>query len=88
MRWSRPLVARILWRYKLSVSRVFSAKKKMGRPRVDSEAVNVRFVRETLEALDIWRDAQPEPTPSRPEAIRRLVDKALTRFKPKRTSDC
>jgi hypothetical protein len=49
----------------------------MGRPRVDSEAVNVRFVRGTLEALDIWREAQPEPKPSRPEAVRRLVEKGL-----------
>jgi hypothetical protein len=48
---------------------------------VDSEAVNVRFVRETLEALDTWRATQPDPKPSRPEAIRRLVEKALARFK-------
>jgi hypothetical protein len=59
----------------------------MGRPRVDSEAVNVRFVRPELERLDAWRGKQPEPLPTRPEAIRRLVDKALARFKPSRKSD-
>jgi hypothetical protein len=53
----------------------------MGRPRVDSEAVNVRFVRETLEALDDWRRAQPDK-PTRPAAVRQFVEKALARFKP------
>jgi hypothetical protein len=52
------------------MSRVFSAKKKTGRPRVDSEAVNVRLERPALDALDAWIAAQPEPRPSRPEAIR------------------
>jgi len=46
-----------------------SGKKKTGRPRVDSEAVNVRLERPALDALDAWISAQPEP-PSRPEAIR------------------
>ena len=52
------------------MSRIFSAKKKTGRPRVDSEAVNVRLERPALDALDAWIAAQPEPRPSRPEAIR------------------
>lgn len=49
----------------------------MGRPSVDSEAVNVRLQREQLNALDTWRDSQTD-TPSRPEAVRRLVIKALS----------
>ena len=52
------------------MSRVFSAKKKTGRPRVDSEAVNVRLERPALDALDAWIAAQPEPRPTRPDAIR------------------
>lgn len=59
------------------MSRVVSAKKKTGRPHVDSQAVNVRLVRETLVALDTWIANQSNPKPSRPEAIRRLLDKAL-----------
>jgi|TARA_R100000501_G_scaffold15113_3_gene27457 hypothetical protein len=50
-----------------------SAKKKIGRPPVDSEAVNVRLKRGQLDALDKWRKAQGDD-PSRPEAIRRLVE--------------
>ena len=61
------------------MSRVFSAKKKTGRPRVDSEAVNVRLERPALDVLDAWIAAQPEARPSRPEAIRRLLAEALGR---------
>jgi hypothetical protein len=56
---------------------VFSAKKKTGRPRVDSEAVNVRLERPALDVLDAWIAAQPEPRPTRPEAIRRILSQAL-----------
>lgn len=48
----------------------------MGRPTVDSEEVSVRMQRPQLDALDTWRESQPD-LPGRPEAIRRLVDKAL-----------
>jgi hypothetical protein len=48
-----------------------------GRPKVDSEMVRARFERRVLDTLDRWRADQPEPKPSRPEAIRRLVEKAL-----------
>lgn len=30
-----------------------------------------------LDALDAWIAARPEPRPTRPEAIRRLLEKAL-----------
>jgi hypothetical protein len=33
--------------------------------------------RSALDALDAWIAAQPEPRPSRPEAIRRLLGEAL-----------
>lgn len=40
-----------------------------GRPPVDSERIDTRLPRETLDALDSWR-ADQEPEPTRPEAIR------------------
>lgn len=51
-------------------------KSKKGRPAIDSEAVNVRLKRNFLEKLDNWRRNQAD-LPSRPEAIRRLLEKAL-----------
>jgi hypothetical protein len=54
-----------------------SAKKpKKGRPGVDSEAVNVRMERPQLILLDDWRRVQAD-MPTRPEAMRRLIDLAL-----------
>jgi len=59
-----------------------SAKKpKMGRPPVDSEAVNVRITRDALQIIDDWRRKQDD-LPGRPEAIRRLVELGL-KSKPK-----
>ncbi|WP_240497912.1 MULTISPECIES: ribbon-helix-helix protein, CopG family [Thioclava] len=51
-------------------------KKKMGRPRVDTEAVTLRLPREMLQALDDRRKLEDD-LPSRPEMIRRLLSKAL-----------
>jgi metal-responsive CopG/Arc/MetJ family transcriptional regulator len=53
-----------------------SKKKKRGRPAVDTERVVTRMPRELLDKLDAWAKAQPD-TPTRPEAVRRLVAKAL-----------
>ncbi len=54
-----------------------SAKKSSkGRPVVDSEAVNVRLVRSMVTNLDNWRRTQDD-VPSRPEAIRRLIELGL-----------
>jgi Arc/MetJ-type ribon-helix-helix transcriptional regulator len=58
------------------MSTLNNIKKKMGRPPVDSEAVTVRMERSLLDALDRWREAQPD-VPSRPEAIRRGVTEWL-----------
>lgn len=57
------------------MSTLKSAKKKMGRPEVDSEAVNIRFVRADLDAIDAF--AATEGLKGRPEAVRRLVRRAL-----------
>jgi hypothetical protein len=59
------------------MSRDDSAKKPpKGRPVVDSEPVNVRIERQQLAALDDWRRGQSD-LPSRPEAIRRLIELGL-----------
>jgi hypothetical protein len=55
-------------------------RRKPGRPRVDSEDVHVRLTRLAVDALDAWIAAQPEPRPTRPEAIRRLLAEALGRL--------
>ena len=48
-----------------------------GRPRVDAIPVNVRFPPDELAALDAHIANNPDPKPTRPEAIRRLVRKGL-----------
>lgn len=58
------------------MSKENNIKKSMGRPRLDSEAVTVRMVRDMLSALDDWRRGQSD-LPNRPEAIRRLIQKGL-----------
>lgn len=55
---------------------ILSAKKSKGRPKVDSEAVNVRMERALLNAIDGWR-ADEADRPGRPEAIRRLIEAGL-----------
>lgn len=47
-------------------------------PTGKGEPVQVRFQPEQLAALDAWRERQ-QGTPTRPEAVRQLVDKALER---------
>jgi hypothetical protein len=62
-------------RLTLSVS-----KKRIGRPPVGSTLVGVRLPPDELAPLDEWI-AKQENTPSRPEAIRRLVARALRKLK-------
>jgi hypothetical protein len=50
---------------------------KRGRPPVESEPVTVRMTVDALHTLDDWRRLQDD-LPGRPEAIRRLVEQALT----------
>jgi hypothetical protein len=57
---------------------VETKKPKKGRPSADTEAVNLRLPRTMLVALDDFRRRQ-EDLPNRPEAIRRLMEKALTK---------
>ena len=53
--------------------------KKIRKPRAKAqgELIGVRLQPPMLDPLDTWIAAQPEPRPSRPEAIRRLLEKAL-----------
>ena len=43
--------------------------------------LNFRSPPELTAKLDAWIAAQPEPQPSRSEAIRKFLEKALTRFR-------
>lgn len=55
-----------------------SAKKsKKGRPKVDTEAVNVRLERTALDGIDVWIADNGPPYVTRPEAIRRLIQLGL-----------
>lgn len=72
-----PLASRLFWRYKIIMSIDSAIKPKKGRPKVDSEAVNVRFERAVLDEVDAWIAANGPPYVTRPEAIRRLVQVGL-----------
>ena len=53
-------------------------KKKMGRPPTGiGKTIGLRLYPEEEEALDAWIAKQPDPKPSRPEAIRRVLREAL-----------
>src|SRR5580704_741590 len=53
--------------------------KKRGRPSTGGrqKGIMLRLDPANLSALDDWISAQPEPRPTRPEAIRRLLAEAL-----------
>lgn len=57
----------------------FSVTKKRGRPqgRVKPPTSVLRLPDDLLEKIDAWIAAQPDPKPSRPEAVRTLVEAAL-----------
>jgi hypothetical protein len=51
-------------------------KKRIGRPPVNAVPVLVRIPPAEIEPIDLWISKQ-KPSPSRPEAIRRLVEIGL-----------
>lgn len=52
--------------------------KKIGRPRTGiGPVIGVRLYPDMEAALTAWVEQQPDPKPSRPEAIRRLVGRGL-----------
>lgn len=54
-------------------------KKRGPKPTGIGTLIGVRMLPDLLAALDHWIDRQPEPQPSRPEAVRRLLWDALRR---------
>jgi Arc/MetJ-type ribon-helix-helix transcriptional regulator len=52
--------------------------KKKGRPKLDTEAINLRLPREMIEAIDARR-RQEADLPTRPEMIRRALLRWLER---------
>jgi hypothetical protein len=58
--------------------------KRRGRPVTTGKGhlVGVRLLPPALDALDAWIGSQPEPKPSRPEAMRRLMTAALALERP------
>ena len=57
---------------------VISQKKKRGPPATGQGApINVRIHPAQLRTLDAWIAAQAQPFPSRPEAVRRLMELGL-----------
>jgi hypothetical protein len=53
-------------------------KSSRGRPRADTTPVMVRMATAELDAVDAWIAKQGAPFVTRPEAIRRLVEKGLS----------
>jgi hypothetical protein len=64
------------------MSNVF-ARKKSGRPRVDSEEIRARVLRAQVEAIENWA---AEHSVTRAEAIRRLIELGLN-VRPEPTDD-
>jgi hypothetical protein len=55
-------------------------KRGRGRPKTEGSPTLVRLPPELAKLIDSWRNKQPD-SPGRPEAIRRLVEQALSRPK-------
>lgn len=54
-----------------------SAKKGVGRPRVDAKPVLVKMPPDELADLDRWIKKQNDPAMTRPAALRRLAQRAM-----------
>ena len=76
----------IFWYMKFmsaSITRTRKARGR-GRPPTGSESIHLRLLPDQLASVKDWIAAQPKPRPSRPEAIRRLVDLGLAGTQPMR----
>jgi hypothetical protein len=60
----------------MSKSTLSRTRKKIGRPPTGAESVHLRVLPDQSAAIDAWIEKQKDP-PSRPEAIRRLVELGL-----------
>jgi hypothetical protein len=68
--------------WKFMASSVSRTEKKVerrgrGRPRSNPTSIHLTLLPPQLEGVDSWIERQGEPDLSRPEAIRRLLDRAL-----------
>ena len=63
----------------MSKPTVSNIRKRIGRPPVNAVPVMVRIPPAEIEPIDAWIKALPKPKPSRPEAIRRLVEIGLAK---------
>jgi hypothetical protein len=60
------------------MSSIADSRKKRGRPKTGiGKPIGLRLYPELEARLDRWIKEQPAPKPSRPEAIRRLVERGL-----------
>jgi hypothetical protein len=67
----------LFWYLKFMAVSISRTRKKRGRPPTGAESVHLRLLPDQLAALDDWIKRQPD-SPSRPEAIRRLMVNGLT----------
>lgn len=68
--------ARYLWHQQTYVSSMDSPMSQVGRPKKDTESINLRLERTMIEAIDDLRRQEPD-IPTRPEMIRRILVKHL-----------
>jgi hypothetical protein len=75
VRLNRPIC---LWYQQYMRTSIRGTKKSRGRPKTTGigTQIGMRWHMAILEAIDEWRRLQPD-LPSRPEAIRRLVEQGL-----------
>jgi len=72
---AQPLAVQAIFCYQKRM-KTATPKRKRGRPRVGSTLISVRLPPIDLKRLDDWRKRQADK-PGRPEAIRRLIAKAM-----------
>jgi hypothetical protein len=70
------LASACYFRYAKIVTDAISGTRKRGRPKTGALSVHLRIEPVMLDRIDAWISAQEEQ-PSRPEAIRRLLNLAL-----------
>lgn len=56
---------------------VDTEKRGRGRPPTNATGIHVKLYPDLLAQLDDWISQQPEPQPSRPEAVRQLLSRSI-----------
>jgi hypothetical protein len=65
------------WYMKFMGKAISRTRKTRGRPPTGAESIHLRVLPDQYAAIDAWIAKQKEPSLTRPEAIRRLVDLGL-----------